>query len=65
MSWEDYHLHEFEMLNPNIGNFEMFGTIIDDYEDFGDGPLVPEKKVKISDILLWKIRLLYTCMILG
>lgn len=27
----------------------MFGTIIDDYEDVGDGPLVPEKKAKISD----------------
>jgi hypothetical protein len=49
MNWEDYHLHEFEMLNPKTGNFERIGTESDDYEDFGDGSLVPEKKAKISD----------------
>lgn len=49
MNWEDYHLHEFEMLNPKTGNFERIGTESDDYDDFGDGSLVPEKKAKISD----------------
>jgi Plasmid pRiA4b ORF-3-like protein len=49
MNWEDYHLHEFEMLNPKIEKLERIGTKSDDFEDFGDGPLIPEKKAKISN----------------
>lgn len=47
MSWDDYHLHEFEMINPKTGELERIGTKGDDYEDFGE-PLVPENKAKIS-----------------
>ena len=49
MNWDDYHLHEFEMQNPKTGQLDRIGTKGDDYEDFGDGPLVPEKKAKLSD----------------
>jgi hypothetical protein len=47
MNWEDYHLHEFEMKNPKIGELERIGAKGDDYEGFGM-PLVPENKAKIS-----------------
>lgn len=47
MSWEDYHLHEFEVINPKTGELERIGTKGDDYEDFGE-PLVPENKAKVS-----------------
>ncbi len=47
MNWEDYHLHEFEMLNPKTGALDKIGTAGDDYEEFGE-PLVPENKAKIS-----------------
>jgi hypothetical protein len=49
MNWDDYHLHEFEMQNPKNGQLERIGPKGDDYEDFGDGPLIPEKKAKLSD----------------
>ncbi|PAV13365.1 hypothetical protein ASJ81_18160 [Methanosarcina spelaei] len=48
MNWEDYHLHEFEIQNPKTGILDRIGTEGDDYEDFSDEPLVPEKKTKIS-----------------
>lgn len=48
MDWEDYHLHEFEMLNPKTGALERIGTEGDDYEIFDDEPLVPEEKAKLS-----------------
>ncbi|AKB78433.1 TnpR protein [Methanosarcina horonobensis HB-1 = JCM 15518] len=49
MNWEDYHLHEFEMLNLKTGKLDRIGTKSDDYEDFYDESLVPEKKTKISN----------------
>lgn len=49
MSWEDYHLHEFEMLNVKAGVIERIGVKDDDYEDYSGLPLVPEKKAKISN----------------
>jgi len=36
MEWEDYHLHEFEILNPKIEKIERIGTESDDFEDFGE-----------------------------
>ncbi|AKB75357.1 hypothetical protein MSLAZ_2096 [Methanosarcina lacustris Z-7289] len=47
MNWDDYHLHEFEMLNPKTGMLERIGMEGDDYEAFGE-PLVSEKKAKLS-----------------
>ncbi len=47
MSWEDYHLHEFEMINPETGELERIGTEDKDHENFGE-PLMPENKAKIS-----------------
>ena len=49
MEWEDYHLHEFEILNPKTGIIERIGTESEGFEDFGEEPLVPEKKAKISN----------------
>jgi len=49
MEWEDYHLHEFEILNPKTEKIERIGTESDDFEDLGEEPLVPEKKAKISN----------------
>jgi len=49
MEWEDYHLHEFEILNPKTEKIERIGTENDDFEDLGEEPLVPEKKAKISN----------------
>lgn len=48
MDWEDYHLHEFKMINPKTGEPEIIGMEGNDFEAFG-GPLVPEQKAKISD----------------
>ena len=48
MNWEDYHLHEVEMINPKTGMLDRIGTKGDDYEDFGE-PLVPEETAKLSD----------------
>lgn len=47
MSWEDYHLHEFEMINPETGELERIRTEDKDHENFGE-PLMPENKAKIS-----------------
>ena len=47
MSWEDYHLHEFEMINPETGELERIGTEDKDHENFCE-PFVPENKAKIS-----------------
>lgn len=49
MDWEDYHLHEFEILNPKTGSFEKIGAESDDFKGFSDEPLVPEEKAKISN----------------
>jgi hypothetical protein len=49
MSWDDYHLHEFEMLNPKTGKLDRIGAKGDDYDYFGDESLVLEKKTKLSD----------------
>ena len=48
MDWEDYHLHEFEMVNPKTGMLDKIGAEGDDFDAFG-GPLVSEKKAKLSD----------------
>lgn len=48
MDWDDYHLHEFEMVNPKTGMLDKIGTEGDDFEASGE-PLVPEKKAKLSD----------------
>ena len=44
MEWEDYHLHEFEILNPKIEKIERIGTESEGFYDFEEEPLVPEKK---------------------
>jgi hypothetical protein len=48
MDWEDYHLHEFEMLNPKTGKLEKIGAKGDEYNYF-DESLVLEEKAKLSD----------------
>ncbi len=49
MDWDNYHLHEFEMPDSKTGFPERIGATDGDFENFYDGPLVPEKKAKISD----------------
>ena len=49
MDWDDYHLHEFEVLNPKTGEPERIGPKGDDFEDFSGEPLVLEEKVKTSN----------------
>ena len=49
MDWDDYHLHEFEVLNPKTGLLQRIGQEDDDFDVLDEGPLVPEKKAKLSD----------------
>ena len=49
MDWDDYHLHEFEVLNPKTTDPERIGNEVDELESFDDRPLVLEKKAKISN----------------
>jgi Plasmid pRiA4b ORF-3-like protein len=48
MDWEDYHLHEFEVLNPMSGKPERIVPKEDDFDVFDEEPLVLEKKASIS-----------------
>jgi hypothetical protein len=48
MDWEDYHLHEFKMLNPKTDEPETIGTEGNDFEAFREF-FVQEKKAKISN----------------
>ncbi|MDI3542707.1 MAG: hypothetical protein PWP57_310 [Candidatus Atribacteria bacterium] len=32
MGWQDYHLHQFEMVNPATGNLKLIGLPADDYD---------------------------------
>ncbi|MEK6734340.1 MAG: plasmid pRiA4b ORF-3 family protein, partial [Pseudomonadota bacterium] len=46
MGWEDYHLHEFEIISPETIRKERIGII--DENDFPDYELLDEKKAKIA-----------------
>lgn len=46
MGWDDYHLHEFEIINPSTLEKESIG--IPD-EEFGDKEVLPGKKQRIAD----------------
>lgn len=48
MDWVDYHLHEFEMPNSKTGQLERIGTEYEESDFLEEGPLVPEKKARIS-----------------
>lgn len=48
MSWEDYHLHEFEIQNPKTAVLERIAPEDEDQEVFDNMPLISEKKAKIS-----------------
>jgi len=43
------NLHEFEVLNRRPGCFKRIGQEDDDFDVLDEGPLVPEKKAKLSD----------------
>lgn len=47
MSWEDYHLHKFEVRNPEFGALEIIGTEDEEYENFCES-FVPEYEAGIS-----------------
>lgn len=49
MRWLDYHLNQFEIINPKTGDKELIG--IPDDEDFES--IIPEEKVKISKYFLF------------
>ena len=46
MGWEDYHLHEFEILNPKTGERDLIGIPSDD--DWGDVNVLPGWKTPLS-----------------
>lgn len=46
MGWEDYHLHEFEIISPETGSKERIGMILEN--DLPDYELLDEKKTKIA-----------------
>jgi hypothetical protein len=46
MGWEDYHLHDFEILNPKTGEKDLIGIPFDD--DWGDVNLLPGWKTPLS-----------------
>lgn len=48
MGWEDYHLHQFEMINPKTGEKVLIGIL--DEEGFAD--TIPEKTAKIAKYFL-------------
>ena len=48
MKWEDYHLHEFEIINPKTEKIERIGTKSGIFDDFEEESLVPEIKAKIA-----------------
>ncbi|WP_269851372.1 plasmid pRiA4b ORF-3 family protein [Methanosarcina horonobensis] len=48
MNWENYYLHEFEMLNQKTGKPEII-TRADNHEYLDQEPPVPEEKARISD----------------
>ncbi|XP_050527861.1 uncharacterized protein y4hQ-like [Daktulosphaira vitifoliae] len=45
MGWQDYHLHQFEVLNPRNGQIVLIGTP----DDFGLVEVINGKTVKIAD----------------
>jgi hypothetical protein len=47
MGWLDYHLHEFEMINPSTNSKVIIGIPIDD--DFFDRDVFPGWNQKITD----------------
>lgn len=51
MNWEDYYLHEFEVLNPKTERAEIIGPEEDKYIGFDIELPVPEEKTRLSDYL--------------
>jgi len=51
MGWHDYHLHEFEIVNPLTGTKTIIGITKED-EDFADYKTLPGWKQKIADYFL-------------
>ena len=47
MGWLDYHLHEFEIVNPATGNTERMGIPDDAFDD--EQPALPSWELQISD----------------
>jgi Plasmid pRiA4b ORF-3-like protein len=47
MDWVDYHLHEFEVLNPKTETLQRIGPGDDYFDVFDEGPLVPEKNANL------------------
>lgn len=61
MNWDDYHLHEFEMKNPNTGALVKIGAEDEGYGDFIDESLVPEERAKLYKLFTLENRdALYT-----
>jgi hypothetical protein len=48
MGWLDYHLHEFEIVNPTTGEKVRIGLPDEEYDD-PDKIAIPDHKEKISD----------------
>jgi hypothetical protein len=48
MGWLDYHLHQFEVINPNTGDSELIGMPDDEDHD----RIISGEKAKISDYFL-------------
>jgi hypothetical protein len=48
MGWYDCHLHQFEIINPKIGERDLIGIP----EDGGFGDAIPGEKVKIAKYFL-------------
>ncbi len=48
MGWLDYHLHEFELIDPSTGEQVSIGIPSDDFEDF-DKIVLPGWELKIAD----------------
>jgi hypothetical protein len=51
MGWQDYHLHEFEIVNPLTGTKTIIGIPNKD-KDFADYKILPGWKQKIADYFL-------------
>lgn len=48
MGWDDYHLHEFEIINPATGQTDRIGIPDTEYLD-EERPVLPDREVRISD----------------
>lgn len=57
MGWKDYHLHHFEVVDPNTAKKQFMG--IPDGMDFGDNKTLPDWDYDVADYLRKNKKMIY------